>query len=110
MSTTTKQHALFARSMLMTPLLAAGLIAGLGSGPMFGATAATTTPAKAAPQTISMTPTSRRLARAPLWARASPASELAQVGQLARVTLPPATVTVIATGPEGSGKSSYSPS
>ena len=61
MSTTTKKRALLARSMLMTPLLAAGLIAGLGSGPMSEATAVATTPAKAAPQTISMTPTSTTL-------------------------------------------------
>jgi cell wall-associated NlpC family hydrolase len=54
MSTTTKKRGIFARSMLMTPLLAAGLIAGLSSGPVSGTTAAAAAPAKAAPQTITM--------------------------------------------------------
>lgn len=56
MSTTTKKRGSFARSMLITPLLAAGLVAGLSSAPMSGAapTAVQAAPAKAAPQTIKM--------------------------------------------------------
>ncbi len=59
MSTTTKKRNVLARSMLMTPLRAAALNAGMSSGSVSGTatSAVAATPAQAAPQTVRMQPT-----------------------------------------------------